>query len=131
MFTIAAPYPSLQTTTVLPNPEFGDTEALVGSVARKLAIDGTRYTYVRTSDRRRFNWTFHLTRNKALELIAFIKAYHTSMVKVEDHNGTVIVGVFRSNPFEIETMASARPAITPLRLGEQCSVMLEFEGVVQ
>ncbi len=47
MFQLSAPYPTLQTTTVLPSPQFGDGVALLDTVNRKLAMDGTRYTYVK------------------------------------------------------------------------------------
>jgi len=33
-----------QTVTYLPNPEFGDSEALLDEVQKKRAIDGTLYT---------------------------------------------------------------------------------------
>jgi hypothetical protein len=131
MFTLSAPYPSQQTTTILPNPQLGNSEANTGTITRKVAVDGTRYTYVRSSDRRKFTWSFRLTRNKALELVAFIKAYHTSAVRVEDHSGRVIIGVFRTNPFEFETALASKPAILPLRRGEQVTITVEFEGVIQ
>ena len=47
MFMFTAPYPSLQTTTLLPSPQFSDSEGVLDSVTRKLAMDGTCYTYVK------------------------------------------------------------------------------------
>ena len=71
MFTLQAPYPMLQTTTILRNPTFSDSEGLMVSVTRKTAMDGTRYTYVKRKDsRRKLKWSFRLTRNKGLELRA-------------------------------------------------------------
>jgi hypothetical protein len=87
MFEIAAPYPGLQTTTILPSPEFSDTEALTDSVSAKRATDGTLYVYVKTKGgRRKLQWTFQLTRNKSLELRAFVFAYSASKVRIVDHN---------------------------------------------
>ena len=44
-------------------------------VSRRTAMDGTRYTYVkRKNNWRKLLWTFRLTRNKAMELRAFVYA---------------------------------------------------------
>ena len=110
----AAPYPSLQTTTLLPNPQFSDQEGLTATVTRKTAMDGTRYTYVkRKGDRRKLKWSFRLTRNKGLELRAFIFAYFASQVKIIDHNGRVWVGNFTNNPFEFDTAGAGRAGNQP------------------
>lgn len=132
MFTFEAPYPSIQTTSLLPNPQFSDQEGLLDSVTRKLAMDGTRYTYVkRRSGRRKMKWTFRLTRNKALEVRAYIRSYFASKVRVMDHNGRIWVGNFVNNPFEFETAERAAPALTPLPRGETVQIEIEFEGVEQ
>ncbi len=132
MFELAAPHPLLQTTTLLPNPQFSDQENLMVSVTRKTAMDGTRYTYVKRKDnRRRLKWSFRLTRNKALELRAFVFAYFASKVKITDHNSRVWLGYFTSNPFEFDTTDRAAPAISPMPRGESVHIELEFEGVEQ
>jgi hypothetical protein len=132
MFELSAPYPLLQTTTLLPNPQFSDQEGLMAAVTRKTAMDGTRYTYVKRKDnRRKLKWSFRLTRNKALELRAFIYAYFASNVKVIDQNGRVWVGNFTNNPFEFDTPERAAPAISPMPRGETQTIELEFEGVEQ
>jgi len=132
MFTLQAPHPQLQTTTLLPNPQFSDSEGLMVSVARKTAIDGTRYTYVKRKDnRRKLKWSFRLTRNKALELRAFILSYFASKIKLTDHRGRVWVGNFTDNPFEFDTPERASPAIGPMPRGETQVIELEFEGVEQ
>jgi hypothetical protein len=132
MFTFEAPYPAVQTTSLLPSPEFSDQEGVLDSVTRKLAMDGTRYTYVkRRSGRRKLKWTFILTRNKALEVRGFIYAYFASKVRVTDHNGRIWIGNFVSNPFEFEATGRAAPALTPLPRGESWTVDIEFEGVEQ
>ena len=132
MFTLQAPYPSLQTTTLLPNPQLSDQEGLTATVTRKTAMDGTRYTYVkRKGDRRKLKWSFRLMRNKGLELRAFLLAYFASPVKIIDHNGRMWVGNFTNNPFEFDTTARAAPAIAPMPLGEAQMIDLEFEGVEQ
>jgi hypothetical protein len=130
MFTLQAPYPQLQTTTLLPNPQFSDREGLTDVVNRKTAIDGTRYTYVkRKNGRRKLLWSFRITRNKGLELRAFILSYFASPIRIIDHNGRVWVGYFVSNPFEFDTPERAAPAISPMPRGETQVIDLEFEGV--
>ena len=53
MLTLQAPYPLLQTTTILPDPKFSDSEGLMIVVTRKLAMDGTKYTYIKNKGRRK------------------------------------------------------------------------------
>lgn len=131
MFTLQAPLPSLQTAIVLPNPQFSDSENRMLVVTRKRAMDGTRYTYVKRKGETRLIWPFQLTRNKGLELRAFILAYFASTIRVEDHHGRVWTGRFLSNPFEFSTPEAARPAISPMPRGESQVIQIEFEGVEQ
>ena len=128
MFMLQAPYPGRQTTTVLPNPEFGDRENLVAEVSKKIAMDGTLFTYVKRKGRRKLQWTFGLTRNKGLELRAFIQSYVASTILVTDHNGRTWSGNFVNNPFEFETDRRSAPAIAPMPRGERQRVTIEFEG---
>jgi hypothetical protein len=131
MFEIQAPYPGVQTTSVLPNPAVGDTLALRASVQTKRALDGTLFTYVKRKGGRKMQWTFNLTRNKGLELRAFIKSYFASEVRIVDHMGRVWVGNFINNPFEFTTDRRSAPAIAPMPRGEQQTITIEFEGVEQ
>ncbi len=132
MFRLEAPYPLLQTTTALPNPQFSDQEALLVTVTRKLAMDGTRYTYVKTrGGRRKLKWNFKLSRPKGLELRAFIFSYFASKIRIVDHNDRVWIGNFLNNPFEFETTERAAPAINPMPRGETQVIDIEFEGEEQ
>jgi hypothetical protein len=132
MFYLQAPYPTLQTLTVLPEPKFSDAMNLTDAVIVKRAMDGTRRTYVKTKGgRRRLKWTFQLTRNKGLELRAFIQSYFASKIYVLDHLGRNWVGYFTSNPFELDTPERGAPARPPLLRGEVQAIELEFEGVLQ
>ncbi len=128
MFYLRGPYPQIQTTSVLPNPRFGDSEALRVSLSTKRAMDGTLYTYVKHKGGRKLQWTFKLTRNKGLEVRAFIQSYFASDVEVTDHTGRTWVGKFVNNPFEFDTPSRAAPAISPMPRGENQVITLEFEG---
>jgi len=130
MFQLQAPYPTLQTTTILPSPQFGDSMNATDTVVVKRAMDGTRYTYVKTKGgRRKFKWAFLLSRNKALELRAFIRSYFASRIVVTDHRGRVWMGNFTSNPFEFDTTDCAWPPIAPMPRGALQAIDLEFEGI--
>lgn len=129
MFTLQAPYPALQTTSLLPNPEFSNTENLIVTVTRKTAMDGTRYTYIKKSERRKMQWTFRLSRNKALELRAFIQAYFASKIRITDHRNHIWIVNFTNNPFEFDTPERAGPAIPPMTRGETQVIQLEVEGI--
>jgi hypothetical protein len=132
MFQFAAPHPSIQTTSLYPDPQVGDSESLTVVVTRKTAMNGVRRTYVkRKGNRRKLLWTFRLSRNKALELRAFIYAYFASKIRVTDHNNRVWIGNFTNNPFEFDTPERAEPAITPMPRGEAQVIEIEFEGVEQ
>ena len=131
MMTFQAPHPMLQTTSLLPNPQFSDSEESLLVVTRKTAIDGTRFTYVKRKGRRKLKWTFKLTRNKSLELRAFIQKYFAQVIKVTDYNGRVWIGNLVGNPFEFDTRERAAPAISPMPLGETVLIELDFEGVEQ
>ena len=127
MLTIQAPWPTIQTTIVLPNPQFSDAENLTDNVSNRRMMDGTQFTYVKTKTQRKLQWRFRLSRHKALELEAFLHAYFASQVRVTDHNDTIWVGNFIDNPFELAT-----PDYAPqMPGGEMESVTLDFEGVKQ
>ncbi len=129
MFIIQAPYPLIQTTSILPDPKFSDAESLQVEVNRKLAVDGTRRTYIKRKDRRKLLWSFKMTRNKALELRAFVYAYFASIIKITDHNDRVWIGNFINNPFEFDTTDRGGPPINPMPRGELVAIDLEFEGI--
>ena len=128
MIELAAPYPAIQTVSLLPNPQFGDGEAETCEVATRRAMDGTLYTYVKSkAGRRRLAFPLNLSRMKGLELRAFIQSYFATRVRLTDHLGQVWVGHFIGNPFEFST---------PRRAGgwpgdEMQTIRLEFEGVKQ
>ena len=91
MIRLSAPCPMIETVTLLPNPAFGDSEALRDTIQMRRAMDGTTYSYVRRSGRRRqLQYDFILTRMKALELIAFIRAYQAVKIQLVDHLDQVL-----------------------------------------
>jgi len=127
-FTLQAPYPSIQTTSVLPNPTFGNSEGVVQSQNIKRSIDGTVRTYIKRAGRRKMAWSFVLTRNKAVELREFAHSYHASKILAEDHDGRRYAGYIMNNPLEITSLGRAAPGRQNLN-GEHWEVTIEFEGI--
>ncbi len=110
-----------QTTTVLPNPQQDDSEALTAEVITKRTMDGTLYTYIKTKNqRRKLLFNLKLAPQKALELRAFIRAYYASLVTLKDHLNQTWIGHFTNDPFEFASETS-----------EWHSMQLEFEGIKQ
>lgn len=128
MIKLRAPYPTLQTMMVLPNPEFGDSEASQDKVSVRRAMDGTMYSYVESAQgNTELDFDLKLTRMKALELIAFMRSYQASTIQLTDHLDKVWLGTIKSEL--IEAAADAIDRTKPG--GEQVSVRFQFEGVLQ
>jgi hypothetical protein len=115
------------TTTVLPSPEFNDSEAKQHTVVIKQAMDGTRYTHVHTTDgRHKLMYQINMSRMKSLELRAFLQSYYRSQIRLTNHKGEVWRVWFTSNPFEFDTVerAGGQPG------NERVAITLECEGVL-
>lgn len=124
-FLIRAPYPAIQTTTLLPAPKWDDSKSLKSGVISQRSMNGKLYTYVKTREGKKgFQWDFEIARNKALELREFINAYQGSLIEVIDHDGDRWIGYLMNNPFEFTGAGRAGPYWPG---GETMSVRLEFE----
>ena len=121
---LRAPYPALQTTTLLPSPVWSDQTALKATIKTVRSMNGKRSTYVTSRDGlHKLKWDFRLARHKALELREFIDAYYAGLIQITDHNGYIWVGYLKNNPFEFEgeSLAAGWPG------DELTSVDIEFE----
>src|SRR5262245_59654229 len=101
-FTIQAPYPAAKTTSILPSPQFSNTQGLKTRIASIMrSMNGNkRYTYVHTNPDETLTFQFLLTRPKALELREFILLYFASTVKIITHDSDVWAVNFINDPFE-------------------------------
>jgi hypothetical protein len=89
------------------------------------SVDGTLYTYVTSrAGRKKFIWTFELSRHKALELREFLDSYFSNIIKVTDHNNESWVGYIKNNPFEFSGAGRAGDA-WPGK--ETMQITIEFE----
>jgi len=100
MITLQAPYPTIQTTTVLPDPQLGDTQNAQQSISINRTIDGTRYSYVKKPGLKKLVYHFSLSRMKAEELKAFIAAYYRAKILLTNHKGELWAVWLTANPFD-------------------------------
>jgi hypothetical protein len=125
MIILQAPWPKVETTTILRSPQFNDVQARQNTVDIKRAMDGTKTTYVKTTNSRyKLTYQFLISRMKALELRAFIQSYYSSKIKLVNHKREVWIVNLISNPFAFETMGGAKgwPG------NEDVNITLELEG---
>lgn len=120
-----APAPNFQAATVLPNPKLGDTENPDHEVKIKRAMDGTKYSYVRSSDYYFLIYSFTLTRNKSWELEAFINSYHSALIQIQNWKGEIWEGKLENNPFEF---TASRRGTGQTDCTEVVEITLEFKA---
>jgi hypothetical protein len=102
---------------VLDSPVFGDIEASVNNVLINRTVGGSRYSYIKTSNRKHLKYEFNLRCNKYLELEAFIDASildWISLINWKDETWTVKIV---NDPITIKAVSR-----------DMYSVVLEFEG---
>ena len=110
-FIMQAPYPALKTTSLLPSPQFANTQGLkarLKSVMR--SMNNKRYTYVQTNPDQTLMFQFLMTRAKSLEVREFVLLYFGSKIKVTTHEGDVWLVRFVNDPFEFTGERRAEPA---------------------
>lgn len=122
-FMLQAPYPQIAVTTFLPSPQFNDSRALPVKVKARYMTDGTRFTYVETSDNVKLHFDFILTRAKMEELKQFVMAFMSVKILIQTHLDEVWAGYLMNNPFEAVSVRTAQG-----RAREIDSVTLVFQG---
>lgn len=126
MFRIGAPFQSIQTTTILPNPSFGEQENLRIALDVHRSMSGVLRTYISRGGNRKTIWSFVLDRKKGIELREFIFAYHASEMLIEDHMGRRWRGMLSVNPAEIRMSGRWGEEHEDLTKNEKVEVTLEF-----
>ena len=82
----------------LPDPVTGNTESLSVSTTVRRAMDGTLFSYKKSSDRKLYSWAFTNVKNNFLDsLRTFINANRGATVRITTADGLVINGVFRED----------------------------------
>lgn len=127
MLTIQAPLLAPRVLIGLPSPLFADSEGAVNEMEIQQTIDGTTYTYANPKDgRRKIQFQFITSRQKAQEVEDFYRAFIGSELEIVDHLGQVWHGFFSVNPFDRESVAAHNDEGTPD--GEMSNFTLEFEA---
>lgn len=121
---LEAPYPAIEMTTILPNPDLSDVERPDMEINIKRFLDGSRRTYVRNADVHNFTYTFNLSRMKTLELKAFVERYFDSKIRLTNHKDEIWIVTIVDNPFE--AAAVSRAIASPG--DEDATVTINFEG---
>ena len=124
---ISAPYTGPKVQITLPNVSIGDQRRLVGKVNNKLAMDGTRYTYIKTNNDRllRLTWDM-LSRTKIEEVIEFIEFACDKEIRIIDYESATWKVILLTNPAALEMDRRGSPSS---QIEEVGSVTLEFIGV--
>lgn len=120
---LQGPYPNVQTSTVLPNPQLADIENCDIKINIKRSMTGKKRTYVQGGGKRKLSYNFNLTRQKGLELRAFILAYSGSQILLTNYLEETWVVYLMNNPFEFTSSARGAPA------GDLVTIKLDFEGI--
>ncbi len=124
---LEAPFPGSVTALLLPNPLLGDLEGRDQTLQFRRSIDGTRYTYIKTSDRKRLTFTWEvLGRGKLVEVQEFYKNYTSERILLTDFRGDIWDVIFSENPITI-TMDTRSANAGGIRF-ESGSLTLEFLG---
>lgn len=89
MFLIQAPYPAIEATIVLPNPQFSDARARTNSMNLQRSMDGGVYTYVKKTTLERVSYSFKLSRFKAEEVRQFLKYYQAEPMQFINHKDEI------------------------------------------
>lgn len=97
MIILKAPYPSFTKAIVLPNPKLGDSYTVIRETNIKRGIDGTPYTYNKTTANVRLLFQIEMTRQKSLELEGFIKTFGGQRWKLIDHTDTNYLAILVSD----------------------------------
>jgi len=127
--TIEAPYPAIQTTTILPNPEFGDGISLAAEVDVKRATEGTVRTYISPKNKDKvLELSWRLTREKSLELRAFIEVYFAHKMRITDHMGRVWVVNMVTEGFDFTTFGRGDFNLDSDVAKEMLDIQISFRG---
>ena len=118
MVYLQVPFDLIQTTIMLPNPKLGDTTNNQIDMQARNSMNGTLYTYVKTSDRIKKVWDFRLTREKSIELETFLDYYNQLEFRVVDWNDKEYRMWLTNYPVSFERQF----------MNNETNVRLEFEG---
>ena len=101
----------------LPDPEYSDRIANQVSITSQYTMTGQLHTHKKTNDRYKLFYTFSMPREQSSALMAFLMAYLSTELVINDHLGYAWKGYIITNPLPLETVS-----------GEFGTVSFEVEG---
>jgi hypothetical protein len=107
----------------LPNPELGDTQDQLGKVVVKRSINNGVYSYIKRSELQKLSYTIRMTRNKSLELQAFVDANIANAITLTTYQGEVWIVKITNNPIDFVPKDRWYPT------RERVDVTIDFTGV--
>lgn len=109
---------------ILPNPEFNDSENLVGAVNIKRTITGGTFSYVKKSSNRKLKYKFLINQRKASELRKFLLDFLGDRITMTNFKGEMWSGYLLSDPAEITSNMRGGECT-----GDLFEIDLEYQGV--
>ena len=90
--------------TLLPNPDFDNSEAVRDEVEIRQSLDATFYTYIKATDLRELQFTFStMGRGKIVELQQFFAAFGGEKITFTDLYGETFRCIINGNPLSFTT----------------------------
>lgn len=136
MIQLYAPRVNPTVNIILPSPDFFDIEELRSEVTVLKALDGSVYSYINTTQNKvtgsykdEFKLTYNytkVTREKAIEILRFIKLYSATWLKLVDYNDTEWAVKIINTAFEVSTDNRYKGICV---LPEACAFTIQFSGV--
>jgi len=126
--TLSAPYPKTKVTTVLPDPQLGNTRTTESNVQLKRTMTGKLWSYVQSTNKEILVLSFIITRQKDFELAEFVRIYLTADWKLIDHNGKEWKVKLLGEPLRRNSVGRAASSNTNATGGETKSVTLTFSA---
>ncbi len=127
MMRFNAPYPAIEDTLFLPNPEFRDSERIASTAKFQQTLSKKYYTYIfKNITTKILVYTFNVTRLKFTNIRLFYKDFGAEKIQIIDHDGNIRIGYFLNNPL---TSSSNRRGVLPINNGIQPLQHFETFGV--
>ena len=123
---LRAPWPNYKVTSILPNPQFGDTRASESTITIKRTMTGRKVTYIKPSERYVLTLPFQLTRMKSLEVEAFLQSYQSAPIFIELYDGSQWEALLVDAP--VSRQATERIGTNPLVGKELITLTLTFSA---
>ncbi len=110
-------------TLCLPSPEFNDFQMNQSKIVLHRAMDSSFRSYVKNTDRDKFNWRFILTKTQKDNLEYFVQQEVNNTIIVNDWEGRQWSFKLVNDAFDFNEIGRWE------RIGNKFEVTLEFEGV--